>query len=673
MPITPVFLDGETYWDTEHSLSKMSPIEYVMSPKTELISFSVQVDGQPPQCAFGESEIRYLMREIDWASSLAVAHNMSGFDAMLLAWRLGIKPAMWGCTLAMARPLHAKTTGLSLAKLVAHYANELRDMGISGVKDNTALVQTKGKRLAEFTPAERVAMARYNNDDTAQCGGLFHILKKHYSAAELWHLDCNIRMLVEAEFDLDAGLLQTALSVERANKHKALLDVAKFLRADDSRADEITALDWGNEAMVSEWVRVQMASAPKFSLLLKSFGVDTPMKRSKTDPDKLIPALAKTDEAMAELLDHDEPVVAAAARARLSAKSTQLETRIESFLATHKAVGKLPVPVHYCGAETTGRDSGWLYNMLNLPRINPDKPSVKDALRNSVRAPEGKVIGVADLSGIELRVNHTLWKVARTMAMWKEKANADLYKDTAARMYDCTVDEVAKHQRQYSKVLELSCGFGIGGDKFRETARIQGGIKLTKQESKKGVDFWRSLYPEIASFDKNNPGGWQLCQEALNYIAEGSKRAIDPWGLCTTEKDAIRLPSGRTIYYPNLRQELRPRYKEVDGVLHKSMEVSWVYADGRHIAGLYGGKCDENIVQALARDIIFPNALEFFKRTKLRPKHKVYDELVYLFPPSEAEALLAELQSIMRTPPSWWPELVLWSEGDIAHSYGAAK
>jgi hypothetical protein len=51
----------------------------------------------------------------------------------------------------------------------------------------------------------------------------------------------------------------------------------------------------------------------------------------------------------------------------------------------------------------------------------------------------------------------------------------------------------------------------------------------------------------------------------------------------------------------------------------------------------------------------------------------VHDELVYVVPETYAETLLKELQSIMRTPPAWWPELVTWSEGDIADCYGDAK
>lgn len=668
-----VFLDFETFWSTEHSLTKMSPIEYVLSPLTEIQSCSIKVDDAPTDVIFGEDKLKHIFGKWDWSNKLVVAHNMSGFDSMILAWRFGIKPAMWGCTLAMARPKYAKTVGLSLAKLAAHF-----DIGR---KDSTALVNTKGRYLADFTNAERAAMEVYNRDDTEMCAKLFHKLKPDFSAAELWHLDCNIRMLVEAEFELDKGLLQTALSVERSNKHKALLDVAKLLRpkevepcydgADppdpwDNEVEDI----WSNEEQMAEWVRLQMASAPKFAALLESLGCEVPVKRSPTNPTVFIPALAKTDEAMTELLEHDDSRVAAAARARLSTKSTQLETRIQSFLDTYDAVGKLPVPVNYCGADTTGRDSGWLYNMLNLPRVNPDRPRVADALRNSVLAPEGKVIFVADLSGIELRVNHTLWKVARSMNMWAEKPNADLYRDTAAHMYAITPEEVAKPQRHHAKVIELAAGFGIGGDKYRDTARVQGGLKLSKEAAHSDVKFWRSRYPEISDFDT---GGWGVCDRALNYIAEGVEREIDPWGLCHTEKDAIRLPSGRRIHYPNLRQELKPRHRVVDGKLQSKMELTWVYASGRHEAYLYGGKVDENIVQALARDVLFPNALEFWKITRLRPKHKVYDELVYLAPPDRASEWLALLQEIMRTPPSWWPELVLWSEGDIARSYGAAK
>jgi hypothetical protein len=71
--------------------------------------------------------------------------------------------------------------------------------------------------------------------------------------------------------------------------------------------------------------------------------------------------------------------------------------------------------------------------------------------------------------------------------------------------------------------------------------------------------------------------------------------------------------------------------------------------------------------------VIADNALEFRKLTKLSPTLMVHDELVYVVPEAYAETLLKLLQKIMRTPPKWWPELVTWSEGDMAECYGDAK
>lgn len=599
-------VDFETYWDSEHSLSKMDPIQYVMSPKTELQLMSIKIDGYPTDVLVGEDEMQRTCRKLDWSTKLVIAHNNSGFDALIMAWRLGIRPAMWGCTLAMARPLHAKTVGLGLGKLVQHY-------GI-GVKDNTALVQTRGKCLADFTPQELDALIRYNRDgDTEQCYALFHRLKKHFTPAEMWHIDCNIRMMVEPEFRLNTALLETALSVERSNKHKALLDLAQLLQPE--------GLDWGDEPAVAEWVREQMASSAKFAAVLESRGVPVPLKRSPKRPEQMIPAIAKTDEAMEELLDHDDEVVQAAARARLSTKSTQLETRIQSFLGTYKTLGKLPVPAHYCGADTTGRDSGFLYNMLNLPRINKKKPKVSDALRNSIEAPPGKVILVRDLSGIELRVNHTLWRVARSMKLWQENPKADLYIGTAAAYYKVPESEITKEdpRRQLGKVFDLSCGFGIGHVKLRSQARAQYGLRLTLEEAKAGVDTWRALNPEIAA---RKTGGWALCDDALHYIARGDKVRIDPLGLCTTEKDAIVLPSGRRIRYPDLRQEWVKKHKDVDGQLVVTEELTWVYAHGRHQAYLYGGKVDENCVSG---DALVLTDSGYIRLADVTQKHRVHD------------------------------------------------
>lgn len=635
-----VACDLETFWSTEHSLSKMNPIDYVMHPETELISCSIKIDDDPVMCAFGAANIRTLLNGVNWGQAYLVGHNMSGFDALVLAWRLGISPRFWGCTLAMARPLHAKTTGLSLKALVEHY-------GI-GKKDNTALVNTRGKHLADFTVPELRAMAEYNKADTWQCYELFKRLRPHYSARELWHLDSKIRGVVEPKFVLDVPLLEDALERERQAKRESILALAQLL------GPQVLAGTGGgpvSEDYVIERVRATLASAPMFSKVLEARGVPTPMKPSPTNPDKMVPALAKTDEAFQELREHPDELVSAAVEARLSIKSTLAETRMQAFLNVAKVTGgRWPVTVNYCGADTTGRASGWHYNPLNLPRINPDRPRPADALRGSLTAPEGHLVVVADLSGIEMRFNHFLWKVPYSTQLWRDDPEADIYKPTGARLMGVELDQVTKAIRQAGKVVQLGCGFGCGPARFIDVARIMGGLTLTLDESEMYVYGWRDMHPEITQ-------GWRTCHTALSWIFEGMERPIDPHGIFWTCAEGIRLPSGRLIRYPALRNE--------DG--------EWVYGTGRHKTRIYAGKVDENIVQAGARDVVYDVAYDVFKETGYRPALEVYDELVYVVPEKDAQPLLDTLQARMRKKVEWFPDLVTWSEGNIGMRYSDAK
>ncbi len=652
--------DFETHWAADYSLSKMTPLEYVMDERFEMISLAIKVNSYPTDVIFGEDNIRHALRSVKGtiAKSMVIAHNMSGFDSYVASYRLGLQPRLWGCTLAMARPIHAKTTGLSLAALVRYYADELREMGISTVKDNTALINTKGKRLVDFTPAEIEAMRAYNRDDTEQCYGLFKILKRHYKPAEMWHIDSTIRMRTEPAFELDVPLLEKTAQEEGERKHNALLDLASRLDLDTFATDD--------ECVTN--IKTELASAPRFAALLESLDVEVPMKPSPSDENKMIPALAKTDQAFVDLQEHENELVAAAARARLDVKSTLLETRIDKFLtAGSMANGTLPIPLRYCGADTTGRDSGEEYNPQNMPRIDPDRPKPSDALRMSLRAPNGKLVIVADQSGIELRINHFLWKVAESMQLYQDDpAKADLYRAFASDLFGVPFEEIVKWQRQFGKVGQLGLGFGSGPPTFQRIAKTMGGLTIPVVSTDGSMDAtttvrkWRTKYSDIVA-------GWKTCGAALQAIYDGKERAVDPWGLVHTCKEGFVLPSGRIIRYPDLRQIEDGTWP--DG----RVKTSWVYAHGRHMARITGPKADENIVQALARDSVFDCALEYFKRTGLRPALRVHDELPYVVDEGSALDLLAELQAVMRTPPKWWPELVVWSEGDAAPSYGEAK
>lgn len=615
------YMDLETFWSPTHTLSKLNPVAYCMHRETEVQSMAYAFDNGPVEVLWGEDAIRDFITGEDWSSTLVVGHNMGQFDAMILAWRLRLRPAMWGCTLAMARPVYRSEVGGSLKALGDR-------LGL-GQKGNLEAIGTKGRKLASFTPYERQQMEAYNIQDVELCRSLFKHLVKRLPKRELQVIDMTIRMLVDPQLRVDTKLLKAALVTERQRK-----------------VDTIEALRQRLGLPFESQLQKTLMSNPQFAALLTSLGVAPPMKISPTTGKETY-AFAKQDEGLLDLLEHENDLVRAATETRLGIKSTILESRIETFLTMAAATGgRMPIALNYAGAHTWRWSGGFKANQQNLPRINPKTPKPSDALRNCLIAPPGHQIVVADLSGIELRVNHFLWQVDSSMGLYAEDAQADLYREFASKFYGVPKDAVSKEQRQFAKMVQLGLGFGMGWRKFREGAK-KNGYDLTETEAKQTVNRWRQLYSEIVH-------GWSLCDDALQEIHSGAEKPVDPWGLCTTTAEGIKTPHGM-LRYPALHRE--------DG--------EWVYGEGRFRTKTYGGKICENLVQHLARQVLVGQMLQIRQRYPIR--HTVHDEVILVVPDAEAEEALNFMLDTMKTPPNWWPELVLFAEGDVALSYGQAK
>ena len=302
-------------------------------------------------------------------------------------------------------------------------------------------------------------------------------------------------------------------------------------------------------------------------------------------------------------------------------------------------------------------------NAQNLPRVDPKQPKLSDVLRLSLMAPPDHKVVVADLSGIELRMNHFLWQVPSSMALFRaDPEKADLYKEFAAKLYDVPKDEVTKAQRQIGKLATLGLQYGSGPGTFRKVAKTLGGVDLDDNQAAKVVTAWRDAYPEIVE-------AWATCQNAITDMIRPADKPLpplDPWGLTVPVKHGIRLPQGLMIRYPNLRQEWDD----------KSQRQNWTYGEGRHKAKLYGSKMVENLIQALSR-IALTDIMLTYSKTPLGKRypiaHCVHDEIVCVTHQDDAQEVLDLLHHLMRTPPTWFPDLVTWSEGDIAQRYGNAK
>ena len=88
---------------------------------------------------------------------------------------------------------------------------------------------------------------------------------------------------------------------------------------------------------------------------------------------------------------------------------------------------------------------------------------------------------------------------------------------------------------------------------------------------------------------------------------------------------------------------------------------------------LWGGTMVENIVQALARITISEHMVKARKELGIRPVLQAHDEIVYIVPEDEADDYKAAILDIMKTPPSFAPDLPIDAEAAWGPTYGDAK
>jgi len=319
-----VTLDFETFYSREFSLSKLTTEEYIRDDRFEVIGVCAKHNDGPVEWVTGDRwEIQRYLDNLELQDKAVLAHNMM-FDGAILSWRFGIHPKLLLDTLSMSRAWHGVDQRHSLAALAKQYG--LPDKG-------TEVQNAMGLRRADFSDEQLAAYGEYCKHDVDLCLSIFNsMIAAGFPKRELQLIDKTLRMFTEPRLDLDLELLEGHLIATQRRKQK-LLDAAGVADKKD------------------------LMSNAKFADLLEKLGVDPPMKVSPTT-GKLTYAFAKTDPAMKELEEHENPHVQTLVAARLGNKSTLEETRTERFMAI-AGRGKLPIPLRYYAAHT-GRWGGCL-------------------------------------------------------------------------------------------------------------------------------------------------------------------------------------------------------------------------------------------------------------------------------------------------------------------------
>lgn len=356
-------------------------------------------------------------------------------------------------------------------------------------------------------------------------------------------------------------------------------------------------------------------------------------------------------------------------RGELSKSSVKKYEAMQNVAGTD---GRARGLIQFYGAGRTGRFAGRLVQVQNLPRnYLPDLDqarslvragdldalellfdSVPDTLSQLIRtafipSPGHRFI-VADFSAIEARVIAWLAGERATLAAFRE--GKDLYCETAARMFGVPVKKhgINGDFRQKGKIAVLACGYGGSVGALKAMGAL--GMGLAEHELKPIVDAWRAANPHIVQL-------WADVEQAA-IAAITSRQPIRLRNLRFSVESGIlfiELPSGRRLAY------VQPRLGE-----NRWGGTSITYTGtttARRWGELetYGGKLVENIVQAIARDLLVTGMHQVANAGHRIVMH-VHDEIV-IDEPTDSGFTVSDACKLMSTLPAWAKGLPLDADG----------
>lgn len=306
--------------------------------------------------------------------------------------------------------------------------------------------------------------------------------------------------------------------------------------------------------------------------------------------------------------------------------------------STGRWAGRLVQPQNFPRGEVKGIEAfieavlGQRYDEIDLyahPVV-----VVLSMLRSMLTAREGHELMAGDFSAIEARVLNWLAGQDDVCELFRkydraekeDKPRFDPYRIMAVKMGRATAPELVTFDgRQAGKAAELGCGFGMGADKFVTAAWQVYQVRVNKIEAKGAVDTYRSTHPRVKSF-------WSDAENAcLRAVREpgvvqvfGGRRNLK--AIVAGSYLYIILPSGRPLVFavPTIQDRMTPW-----GEMKPSLHFWGVDAFSKKWGELsaYGGLLVENIVQAVARDLM-AEAMLRLEAAGYLPVLSVHDEVV---------------------------------------------
>jgi len=495
-----IYLDFETYYDVQLSLTKMSTVQYVNSPEFKVWGVGIKVEDGETEW-YNEEETPDVLQQIDWANTAVVCHNTL-FDAYILTQYFNCIPAFYYDTAAMSRGLYPNMSASLANACKREFAND------ETMRKGEELVNAKGVR--DLDPELDAQIGGYCIQDVDLTYALFQSYMANYPDKELQIIDLTVRLFVEPKLMLDRGSLTTY-------KDEIAIKTAAGIEA-------------------SGTTREVLASQQKFKAYLEDLGIVVPTKKSPTT-GKRIPAFGKNDSAYIQMCNL-YPEYKHIWDARELVKSRIEETRAQRFIDSTNPDGTFSIPLRYYAAHTGRFGGADKINLQNLPRGSK--------LRTALMAPEGQKLFIADLSNIEARMLAWLSKEHDLVEAFA--TGRDVYCEFASQIYGRTITKQDKLERYVGKTAILGLGYGMGADKFQATLKTGSpSVELSDTAAKSIVMQYRGMYPNI-------PKLWSGMKDSLFQMINPQGYGLK-YGPLTIRARALELPNGMALNYPNLMFE----------------------------------------------------------------------------------------------------------------------
>ena len=579
-----------------------------------------------------------------------VAHNASFERNAFRAIGIDIPVEQWECTM-----VKAAYCGLPLSLDQVSKALDLGDEAKSSV--GKALIkyfctpckpskvnEGRTRNLPHHNPEKWENFKKYCAQDVVAEMAIDRILSKYeipQFEKENYYLDQKINDL---GIEIDLQFAKNAIEIDEKN-NVILIDKLK----------NITGVENPNsDSQLKVWLSEQIGE--EITTLIK---------------EEIPNILAKTDN----------PQVHEVLKLRAESSKTSIK-KYKAMVASYGMDGRSHGLFQFYGAFRSGRWAGRLIQLQNLPQnhipdlgvarqlvANNDLEGIEwlygdvssilsQLIRTAFVAKKGCTFAVADFSAIEARV--IAWLASEKWRLDVFNTHGKIYEASASMMFSVPIEQVTKGSdlRQKGKVAELALGYqgGVGALKTMGGERMG----LSESEMQTIVTKWRKANTAIVQM-------WSDLENEAKKAVRLRREIVSKYrGIkfnCDGFVMSIELPSGRKLMYQS------PRLVEGkfgnEAIQYKGMEQTkniWGWLD------TYGGKLTENIVQAIARDLL-AHAMQSVEHFGYSVCTHVHDEIVCEVKEFESEKGLRRICTIMSEVPTWANELPQRADGYLTKYY----